>query len=80
MGKSVSGFGQDYEVPISVQTAWRLLGEKLVPKIGYEIDIRVMPDRQENLRIGNFGGVLALFSLQPKSEWMRLYGIDPNKP
>lgn len=80
MPASISGFGQDYEQPIGRKTASRLLGEKPIPRVGYEVDVIVKPDRQDNLRIGNFSGSLALFSLQPKSEWMRLYGIDPSKP
>ncbi len=80
MPASISGFGLDYEQPIGLKTASRLLGEKPLPRMGYEIEVVTKSDSQESLRLGNFSGSLVLFSLQPKSEWMRLYSIDPSKP
>ena len=79
MSNSISGFGRDYELPVGMKTVSRLLGGKPIPRMGYEIDVFTKPNSQESLRLGNFSGTLALFSLQPKSEWMRLYAIDPDQ-
>lgn len=93
MPASISGFGQDYEQPIGRKTASRLLGEKPIPRVGYQVDVVTrddplrsiylgdpLPRLQHSLCLGNFSEQIVLFSLQPKSEWMRLYGIDPSKP
>lgn len=79
MPNSVSGFGQDYEKAVGLKTASRLLAEKPIPRTGYETEVFTNPNARDSLRLGNFSGQLALFSLQPKGEWMRLYGINPEK-
>ena len=79
MSHSISGFGHDYELPVGMKTVSRLLGCKPIPRMGYEVEVFIKPNSQDSLRLGNFSGKFALFSIQPKSEWMRLYAIDPDQ-
>lgn len=84
MSPSTSGFGHDYEIPVGPKTAAKLAGATPLPRMGYEIEIAVgkwedHPSFKERLKLGNFSGQFALFSLVPRCYWLKLFNIDPEK-
>lgn len=84
MSLSISGFGHDYEIPVWPTTAAKLAGTAPLPRMGYEIEVAVgawehWPCFKEQLRLGNFSGRFALFSLVPRCHWLKLFNVDPEK-
>lgn len=70
---SISGFGVDYEIPLSKAQGIKMAGREL--KVGYEVDVasHTVNGLKVRLAVQNISGRYCLASTQPKSEWERLF-------
>lgn len=75
MANSISGFGIEWEAPISKKTARNLCGMYPMPGPGEEMVVAINADRFR-LKVGNFSGKFVAFSSDiPRANWQARFGV-----
>jgi hypothetical protein len=69
-------YGVDYEVPIGVATARKLLNGKPLPRMGYEIAIATGADQSRLFLDNTSGSYWVASSVWPRTKWREIYGVD----
>lgn len=77
---SLTGFGQDYEAPVSKAVAKRFAGMYPLPRMGYEIVVAIAGDSFAGwlrLHLQNISGQYVLASTSCKrSEWPEIFKVN----
>lgn len=76
---SISGYGEDYEIPLSTKLGVHMAGQEL--KAGYEIDVatHTISGSTVRLKVMNISGRYVLASTQPKDTWDQLFMFNVEK-